>query len=191
MCGRIILVLVFSLIVCSARSQKTPGGADIPSPEEFVNTVYKKVVDSSFGHYYLVAGTDSCRFLKYNYDEWASYHLTEPLPFAILNELSEKVYLSTKLPYYWKQQHLDKAVCITRKQADSILALNPTFSHQPTSQNIVYSFSLPQFTDDGQFAVIDMNMICGQVCGTGTTFIFRLTTTGQWKLVGQYVNWSS
>ena len=45
--------------------------------------------------------------------------------------------------------------------------------------------------EHGQFAVIDMNMICGQVCGTGTTFIFRLTTTGSWKLVGQYVNWSS
>ena len=191
MCGRIILVSVFSLIVCAARSQKTSAGADIPSPEEFVNAVHSRVVDSSFGHYYLVVGTDSCRFLKYNYDEWASYHLIEPLPFAILNELSEKVYLATKLPYYWRQQHLDKAICITRKQADSILSLNPAFSHQPTSPNIIYSFSLPQFTDDGQFAVIDMNMICGQVCGTGTTFIFRLTTTGSWKLVGQYVNWSS
>ena len=48
-----------------------------------------------------------------------------------------------------------------------------------------------QFTDNGEFAVIDMNMICGQVCGTGCTFIFRLTTTGEWKLVGQFVNWSS
>jgi hypothetical protein len=178
-------------MVCPARAQKTPTGADIPSPEEFVNAVYTAVVDSNFGQYYLVAGTDSCRFLKYNYDEWAKYHLKEPLPFQALNELSEKVYLSASLPYYWKQQHLAKAICITRKQADSILARNPTFAHQPVSTNIVYSFSLPQFTDNGEFAVIDMNMICGQVCGTGCTFIFRLTTTGKWKLVGQCVNWSS
>jgi hypothetical protein len=189
--GRFLWALVFSLITYSARSQKTSAGADIPSPEEFVNAVYSTVVDSTFGNYYLVVGTDSCRFLKYNYDEWIKYHLKEPLPFAILNELSEKVYLSTRFPYYWKQPHLDKAVCITRKQADSILALNPPFAHQPSSKNIVYSFSLPQFTDNGEFAVIDMNIICGQVCGTGYTCIFRLSNAGEWKLVGRYTNWSS
>ena len=188
--GRFIFAFVFCLISYSATSQKTATGADIPSPEEFVNAVYTSVVDSNFDHYYLVAGTDSCRFLKYNYDEWAQYHLKEPLSFNILNELSEKVYLS-RYPYFWKQPHLDKAICITRKQADSVLARNPPFAHRPASANLVFSFSLPQFTDDGQFAVIDMNMICGQVCGTGRTFIFRLTTTGQWKLVGQYTNWSS
>jgi hypothetical protein len=189
--GLFLLLLSFSLITCPARAQKTAAGADIPSPEEFVNAVYTRVVDSNFDHYYLVVGTDSCRFLKYNYDDWVKYYLLEPLPFQALNELSEKVYLSASLPYFWKQQHLKKAICVTRKQADSILALNPTFAHKPTSLNIIYSFSLPQFTDNGEFAVIDMNMICGQVCGTGCTFIFRLTTTGQWKLVGQHVNWSS
>lgn len=188
---RFLIALVFSLIICSVRAQKTAAGADIPTPEEFVNAVRTAVVDSSFGHYYLVVGTDSCRFLKYNYDDWIQYHLKEPLPFTVMNELSEKVYLSSSFPYYWKQQHLDKAICITRKQADSILALNPTFAHAPSSKNIIYSFSLPQFTDNGEFAVIDMNMICGQVCGTGYTCIFRLTTTGEWKLIGQYVNWSS
>lgn len=187
---RFLALLVFSLISCSAWCQKTSTGADLPTPEEFVNAVYTNVVDSNFGQYYLVVGTDSCRFLKYNYDDWIQYHLKEPLSFNTLNELSEKVYLS-RYPYYWKQKHLDKAICITRKQADSILALNPVFAHKPTSGNIVFSFSLPQFTDDGQFAVIDMNMICGQVCGIGKTFIFRLTTTGIWKLVGQNTNWSS
>ncbi len=188
--SRIVVVLAFSLISYSARSQKTASGADIPSPEEFVNAVYTTIVDSTFGHYYLLVGTDSCRFLKYNYDDWIQYHLKEPLPFNIMNELSEKVYLS-RYPYFWKQQHLDKAICITRKQADSILALNPTFNHQPSSNNVIFSFSLPQFTDDGQFAVIDLNLVCGQVCGFGYTCIYRLTTTGEWKLVGQYTNWSS
>lgn len=191
MLARFLFVLGFSLIVYSAGAQKTSTGADIPSPEEFVNAVYPTVVDTAFGHYYLVAGTDSCRFLKYNYDDWVKYYLKEPLSFQALNELSQKVYLSASLPYFWKERRLDKAICVTRKQADSILALNPVFAHKPTSANIVYSFSLPQFTDNGEYAVIDMNMICGQVCGIGTTFIFRLTTTGQWKLIGQCVNWSS
>lgn len=189
--GLFPLMLGFTLITCPVRAQKTAAGADIPSPEEFVNAVYTTVVHGDFGHYYLVAGTDSCRFLKYNYDDWVKYYLREPLPLQTLNELSEKVYLSSSLPYFWKQQHLNKAICITRKQADSILDLNPTFAHKPGSTNIVYSFSLPQFTDNGEFAVIDMNMICGQVCGTGSTFIFQLTTAGEWKLIGQRVNWSS
>src|SRR5882757_3352462 len=95
------------------------------SPEEFVNAIYPTVVDSTFPHYYLVMGTDSCRFLKYDYDEWIKYHLKEPLTLNILNELSEKVYLS-RYPYFWKQPQLQKALLITRKQADSILG-----SHAP------------------------------------------------------------
>ena len=137
-------------------------------------------------------GTDSCRFLKYDYDQWFTYHLLEPIPIHILNELSKKVYLSHN-PYFWDQDRLRKAVCITRKQADSILSANPVFAHKSanTNENFIYSFSLPQFTDDGQFAVIDLNVICGAVCGAGYTCIFRLTTTGVWKLVGRSTNWSS
>jgi hypothetical protein len=174
------LLLIISLHFF-ARAQKTPRGAAFPSPEEFVNAVFPAIVDSSADHYYLVVGTDSCRFLKYNYDEWVKYHLNEPLSFNVLNELSEKVYLS-RYPYFWKQTRLQKAVCVTRHQADSILADKKEF---------VFSFSLPQFTDDGQYAVIDLNLVCGPLCGKGITCIFRLTTAGQWKLVGENTNWDS
>jgi hypothetical protein len=176
-CGLFLLIS----IAVSAYSQQSPTGAALPSPEEFVNSVYKTIVDSSLKNYYLVMGTDSCRFLKYDYDEWSKYHLKEPLPFITLNELSEKVYLS-RYPYSWKQTQLQKAVCITRRQADSLLE---------DKKNIVFSFSLPQFTDNGQFAVIDLNLLCGPVCGIGLTCIYRLTTTGEWKLVGQLTNFSS
>ncbi|HXB93558.1 MAG TPA: hypothetical protein VNU70_00325 [Puia sp.] len=183
------LLLTFSLHH-STRAQRSPAVADIPSPEAFINAIATNLVDSTLDHYFLVVGTDSCRFVKYNYDEWIKYHLSEPLTFDILNELSEKVYLS-RYPYFWKQTRLQKAVCVTRKQADSILATNPVFAHRPASQNVVYSFSLPQFTDNGRYAVIDLNLICGAVCGMGYTCIFRLTATGQWRLVGQYTNWDS
>ena len=206
MLNRFLSLTLACLITLAASSQQSPTGAALPSPEEFLNAVFTTVVDSSFGHYYLVAGTDSCRFLKYNYDEWIKYHLKEPLTLNTLNELSEKVYLS-RYPYFWKEPHLQKAILITRKQADSILG-----SHAPLPANApskvkrkwrrnleqlpawqlnVYSFSLPQFTDDGQYAVIDLNTICGATCGKGLTCIYRLTATGEWKLVGQYTNWSS
>lgn len=191
MIRRFLPLLLAVLLAVSARAQTTRGddpptpksstGADLPTPEEFVNAIFPAVMGDSLPHYYLVAGTDSCRFTKYNYDEWAEYHLTEPIPFQVLNDLSEKVYLS-RYPYFWQQARLQKATCVTRHQADSILAGKIDF---------VYSFSLPQFTDDGQFAVIDLNLICGDRCGKSVTCIFRLTTTGQWKLVGENTNWAS
>src|SRR5579864_5930054 len=176
MISRIITLLLATALFFTARSQQSspspslqsPTGAAFPTPEEFVSAIYPTVVDSSFKHYYLVMGTDSCRFLKYDYDEWIKYHLKEPLSFNILNELSEKVYLS-RYPYFWKQARLPRAICITRKQADSLIQ---------DKKDIVFSFSLPQFTDDGQYAVIDLNLICGPVCGQGVTCIFRLTASG-------------
>jgi len=181
MINRILPFLLSLVISANAYSQQSSTGAALPSPEEFVNAIYPTVVDSTFNHYYLVMGTDSCRFLKYDYDEWIKYHLREPLTVNILNELSEKVYLS-RYPYFWKQPRLQKAICVTRKQADSLLM---------DKKDVVFSFSLPQFTDDGQYAVIDLNLLCGPLCGQGITFIFRLSTGGDWVLVGKDVNWSS
>ena len=206
MLRRALSLALTCLITLAASSQQSPTGAALPSPEEFLDSVFTTVVDTSFDHYYLVAGTDSCRFLKYSYDEWIKYHLKEPLTFNTLNELSEKVYLS-RYPYFWKQPHLQKAILITRKQADSIVGSHAplpanapskvkrkwrhNLDHLPPWQLNVYSFSLPQFTDDGQYAVIDLNVVCGATCGKGFTCIYRLTTTGEWKLVGQYSNWDS
>ncbi|HLZ88671.1 MAG TPA: hypothetical protein VKQ52_15555 [Puia sp.] len=178
---RIPALILASIISLAARPQQSPTGAALPNPEEFVNAVYPTIVDSSFQQYYLVIGTDSCRFLKYDYDEWIKYHLREPLSFTIMNELSQKVYLS-RYPYFWKQARLQKAVCITRKQADSLLE---------DKKDVVFSFSLPQFTDNGEYAVIDLNLLCGARCGQSITCIFRLTTTGEWKLVGRNINWTS
>ncbi len=165
-----------------------PAPATLPSPEEFVNAIFHTVVDSSLSNYYLLKGADTCRFVRYDYDEWAKYHLLERVPISILNELAEKVYLS-RYPYYWKPAALPGVICITRLQADSILSLNPPNGGNPPG-HMVFSFSLPQFTDDGQYAVIDLNMICGGRCGLGSTYIFHLTSKG-WKMVGAYRHWSA
>lgn len=181
MIRRIVILILPVLLALSARSQLSPTGAALPSPEEFVNSIDTTVIPKNVKHYYLVVGADTCRFVKYNYDDWIQYHLKEPLTINVLNELSEKVYLS-RYPFLWKQPKLNKAVCVTQKQADSLL---------DNTKNVIFSFSLPQFTDNGQYAVIDCNFICGPRCGQGTTYIFRLTTDGEWKLIGQYVNWQS
>jgi hypothetical protein len=189
----LFLVLVIGTCVhaqapASARDDPSRTPVPPPSPEEFVNVVFHTVVDSALPGYYLLAGTDTCRFVRYDYDEWAQYHLVEPVPISILNELAEKVYLS-RYPYFWKKAALEKAICITRLQADSLLSLNPPDGGNPP-RHLVFSFSLPQFTDDGQYAVIDLNMVCGGKCGLGSTYIFHRTNAG-WKMIGAYRNWSA
>jgi hypothetical protein len=180
MLRRIVILLIPISIALSVRSQQSPTGAALPSPEEFVNSIDTTVIPKNVKHYNLIVGADSCRFVKYDYDRWIQYLLKEPVPVNILNELSGKVYLS-RYPYLWQQAKLTKAVCVNGKEADSLVRKG----------NIIFSFSLPQFTDDGQFAVIDLNFHCGRLCGQGTTYIFRLTTSGEWKLIGACANWVS
>ena len=162
--------------------------AQAPSPEQFINAVFSTVVDSAQPHYFLIEGADTCRFVKYDYDEWAAYHLLEPVPISILNELAQKVYQSG-FRYLWKQDSLEKAICVTHHQADSILYQNPP-EGDGTPRHLVFSFSLPQFTDDGKYAVVDLNMVCGGRCGLGATYIFKQTGKG-WKMIGVYRNWSA
>ena len=210
MTNRLILLLL-SLFFCGsgfAQSTLTPSDDPqprLPSPEEFVNQVFHIVVDSSAPAYYLITGADTCRFAKYDYEEWAKYYLKEFLPFVTMNELSEKAYLS-RYPYYWKQDHLEKALCITVPKADTVLfpeRYTPASTHSPKNPSPrakksktkpvhpwVFSFSLPQFTDDGHYAVIDLNSICGANCGTSLTCIFKHTSSG-WMLIGRHTNYSS
>jgi hypothetical protein len=182
---RRVPLFVLALALAEACPAQAPA---FPSPEKFVNAVFPIVVDSSLSHYFLIAGADTCRFVKYDYDEWADHHLLEPVPISVLNELSQKVYLS-RYPYFWKKDSLQKAICVTRLQADSILYQNPP-NGDGTPRHLVFSFSLPQFTDDGQYAVVDLNMVCGGRCGLGATYIFK-RIDGGWKMIGVYRNWSA
>jgi hypothetical protein len=189
MIKRLMILFIHLAAISTAGAQTFPAAQTrLPSPEQFVNAVAQTVVDSSFSNYYLVKGADTCRFVRYDYDEWAKYHLLEPVPVSTLNELAEKAYLS-RYPYFWKNDSLEKAICITRRQADSILFQNPPSGNGPAGRPI-FSFSLPQFTDDGKYAVIDLNMVCGPRCGLGSTYIFHHTAKG-WKMIGAYRNWSA
>ena len=182
MLRRLAILIVVCVAGATCRAQSS-----LPSPEQFINSIFPIAIDSVVPRYYLIAGTDTCRFVTFDYDEWADHHLTEPVPISILNELAEKAY-GIHTPYFWKQSSLKQAICITRRQADSLLYLNAPEGGNPN--RYVYSFSRPFFTDDGKYAVIDLNMVCGGRCGVGSTFIFRRTEKG-WKRVGVYRNWSA
>jgi hypothetical protein len=150
------------------------------SKEAFINATFLKVIDSAKSSYYLVAGADTCRFEKFDYDEWVKYYLQEDVPLTSLNELSYKVHLARN-PYYWRQDKLKKAICINARQADSLLEM-------PVPGRVVFSISQPQFTDDGQYAVIDINWKTGLIEGAGYTFLFR-HDGDHWRQIAAKQNW--
>jgi len=156
------------------------GAQTLPSNEEFLNQVLPAMgIDTAF---YLVAGSDSCRFEKFEYDEWVKYHLKETVPLSVLNELAYKIHLA-QAPYYWKQSMLKNARCITAARADSLLSPQPT-----ALSTTVFSISQPQFTDDGQYAVFDINTKQCVRCIGGFTLIYRRDHNG-WKQIGHKDNW--
>ena len=173
---RIICLFLLAALTIRASAQTRP------SNEEFLNEVFPKISGNTDFAYYLIAGSDTCRFEKFDYDEWVKYHLQESVPLSTLNELAYKVHLNHE-PYYWQQDKLQKATLVTARQADSLFM---TPSH--TGMHTIFSLSQPQFTDDGQYAVIDINWKNGLIYGGGHTFLFRHTTEG-WHSIGSKVNW--
>lgn len=184
----------------------------IPSDEAFINQVFHTVVDSSFDRYYLDENARPCSFVKYDYDEWIKYDLQETVPIYTLNELAKNSYFDRK-SCTWQQDQLLHASCIGRQKIDSIL--NPAgdprsdtsrlsrkqkkliarkwaaWGRLPVSDRTVFYFSRPVFTDDGQYAILDMDYRCdNRQCGEGSVCLFRRAGAG-WKLIGKRVRWSS
>ncbi len=186
---RVSLLLVL-FIGMAGHAQDQP-----PSAEAFVNAVRGLVVDSGFSHYYLLQTAAPCSFKKFDYDEWLKYALKEDVPVYILNELSKKSYSDTS-PRNWQPGKLQQADCIDEESAKKILlpvltrhAANNYINH-PESRTVFY-FSRPAFTDDYQYAIIDMGYRCdNRQCGMGTTFLFK-QVKGSWQLAGKKMAWGN
>lgn len=180
------------------------------SDESFINQVYRFIVDSSFHKYYLFEEAAPCSFLKYDYDEWLRYALRKTVPIYTLNELSQHAY-EDRRSHPWRQDSLLQARCINRREADSILDPFPDlrsdtsmparkekriwarrwriWSRKPAEDRTVFYFSRPVYTDDGQYALLDMDFRCDdRQCGQGTICLFRREGSG-WILTGKYIRW--
>lgn len=58
-------------------------------------------------------------------------------------------------------------------------------------QAFVFFFSKPAFTQDQQYAVIDMGFRCdNQQCGMGATFVFK-QENNRWILAGKKQIWGN
>jgi hypothetical protein len=193
--------LLFQILVLSSLA--VPGQGF--SKESFVNQVSGLVVDSSFSKYYLSSQANPCRFKHFDYGELIKYGLRESVTLGILNELSRHVYEDTA-DLNWVPGKIDRAICVGSDQILSIL--DPTrgprydpslterekqraikkllseWDREPQEEKLVYYFSRPEFTDDGQYAVIDLDFRCDEhQCGSFATYFFR-QDRGKWKAIG-------
>jgi hypothetical protein len=182
----------------------------IPGKESFINEVFRSIVDSSFSSYYLCEDAYPCSFVKYDYDEWFKYALFEMVPIGTLNELAKKSYYD-RVPASWLPALLTAARCVSEKRAGTLLdpladlppdtALTKfrlkklkkrrwqAWSALPPGERTVFYFSRPLFTDDGHYALLDMDYRCdARQCGVGAVCLFRRTASG-WKLIGKRVRW--
>jgi hypothetical protein len=209
----ILLLLVAGVAVC-AQPPHVPDtqfpSSPIPSDEAFINQVVHTVVDSAAGQYYLCDQAGPCSFVQYDYDEWIMYDLQETVPIYTLNELAKNSYFDRK-SCTWQQDQLVNASCISQEM--SISLLDPVhglqsdttklsarqkriiarkwvaWSRLPVAAHTVYYFSRPVFTDDGQYAILDMDYHCdARQCGQGAICLFRQTASG-WILIGKRVRW--
>jgi hypothetical protein len=197
----------------SSPSQLAAGSFPTPpSKEAFLNAVAHYFVDSGFTHYYLSAEARPCSFVKYEYDDWVKYGMMEDVNIQVLNELAKKCYFDRN-PRPWREDSLANGCCVDARQVDSVLdplmgwradstrsvhyrkritrkKHRQWLNRKPEGRAVFY-FSLPEFTDDGQYAVMDLEFRCdNRQCGLGATWVFRLSPQG-WIPVCKKTRWSS
>ena len=207
--GTMNKVLISLLLLCSQAGFAQPAKI---SKEEFINQIFNEIADSSFSRYYLLNKAYPCNFKKYDYDEWVKYGLRDDIGIDILNELAKKSYYDTARNL-WDQQKLNKAICIEDKQAN--LILDPVknieqdknlsekkknkaiqkelkaWRNKPKQEKFVFCFSKPEFTDDFQYAVINVVCRCDdKACGMGATYLFK-RKDDNWEIAGKMVAWEN
>jgi hypothetical protein len=202
--------VIFLLLISFSPSAFSQSGQI--SKEEFLNGIFNQVADSNFSKYYLLHEASPCSFKRYDYGEWLKYGLKENITIDILNELAKKSYLDTSTNN-WNQEKLNKAICIERKQASEILDSALDMEHdeavargkrkklireelnawneKPEQEKLVFYFSKPEFTDDLQYAVINVVYRCDdKACGMGATYLFS-RTENSWKVAGKMISWGN
>ncbi len=181
------------------------------SKEEFVNEVTGQLMDSSFSKFYLLDRAPACSFKKFDYGELLKYSLTKMIPIFELNELA-KASVDDTIKTYWVQDKLQNAICIDEAKHNAIVYPLDSLAHdnsltkkekhklirksreawakKPVSDKVVFSFSQPVFTGDGQYAVMNVIYDCASLYASGWTFLFS-KTSGHWELAGKIFNWQT
>ena len=147
--------------------------------EEFINSIYLSLIDSSFSQYYLA---DECYCLDLNKTD--SIQLNKFIDNIAFQELIHKTVQDT-LPIKWNCSKINKSKCVNRDTANSIILKTILYKQDrkidkiPQQEQLVYFFTRPIFTDNDVFSIIAMGYNCGLYCGYRCTFLFK-KINGEW-----------
>jgi hypothetical protein len=171
--------------------------------ENFLNSVFKVFVDTSFTKYHLFSDANGLSIGKY--DKLVLIKdLSEFISIETINELISKSGTDT-LKLTWDCKSLDLANCVEnskgilfdnfvvqtkrrskRKQEKEmdkqIVQQNDGFQNKPRQERIMYSFSRPIFDNKNEYAIISMWESCGNTCGQGCIYLFK-KNNGVWQSV--------
>ncbi|MCZ2459175.1 MAG: hypothetical protein LC128_06680 [Chitinophagales bacterium] len=94
--------------------------------------------------------------------------------------------ISSYKNYQWDTTIIDETQIVNQNTVDSIFKNWEEGSGWEKFKNVygkeeLYSLSVPIFTKDKNFCIIEINRSCGSLCGTYCTLIFK-RQGNQWKL---------
>jgi hypothetical protein len=188
-----IVILVLLSLSCLAQTK-----------EDFLNSVYKAKVDSSFTKYYLYSNCHPILLNKYD-----SINVVKDLsafaPIKIISELIAKSKIDNG-SLAWDCEKLEKANCIKstsdilpdgyfitsnpkwnaskkRKEEEKQIAKQKgAFKQRSKQEKIIYSFSRPIFDEKIEYALIEMWSYCGNTCAQGCIVLF-MRKANHWQKV--------
>lgn len=169
---KLLIALCFLTTNCIAQTTEPK--------EQFINSVYLTFVDSSFTQYYL---TDNCSKLILS-----SAKIKVDFAHFCPDSIFQQIYLKSEvdtLTETWQCNNLTKSKCIS---SDLVY----TFVQDKTllQEKKVYTFSKPIFSDNCEYAVIEMSYFCGPKCAYGCTVLFK-KVNGRWTKLTETNCWVS
>jgi hypothetical protein len=170
--------------------------------EQFLNSIYKVFVDTTFTKYYLYS--DAYRLPIGKYDKSGIIKdFSEIISIETINELLNKSDTDT-LRMTWDCKSLDIATCAEnsngillgnyvvhterkwskkkqkRETERQVIEQKEKHNKKPRQERVIYSFSRPIYDSKNEYALISMRMTCGNLCGHGCIYLFK-KTNGIWQ----------
>ena len=77
-----------------------------------------------------------------------------------------------------------------KEKKKAITQLTKEWQKKPLQEKIIFHFSKPVFTNDQQYAVMNIIFDCGPECVSGWTYLF-IKNNNAWEIAGKIFGWQS
>lgn len=172
--------------------------------EDFVNEVYRDIIDSSKMAYYLIENAKNVISDKNEVNQLRD-ELSAHIPASATDEIMRKM-RKNKKKEKWNFHQLVNARPYNKDSSrilnifNGIVFLDPdTAKERIEEENSLeerklygglFSFSVPVFNNNLEYAVMLVSYHCGMLCGFGCIYLYK-RENNKWKLLDKMVTWVS